>query len=56
MLEGALRYLRGDLASLAPLAVQDPERTWARATTALHDGGEAQLRLLHGVPGQRREA
>jgi DAK2 domain fusion protein YloV len=42
MLEGALRYLRGDLASLAPLAVQDPERTWARATTALHDGGEGR--------------
>jgi len=41
MLEGALRYLRGDLASLAPLAVQDPERTWARATTALHGIGEA---------------
>jgi hypothetical protein len=40
MLEGALRYLRGDLASLAPLSVQDPERTWARATTALHDIGE----------------
>jgi hypothetical protein len=42
MLEGALRYLRGDLASLAPLAVQDPERTWARATTALHDMGETK--------------
>jgi DAK2 domain fusion protein YloV len=41
MLEGALRYLRGDLASLAPLAVQDPERTWARTTTAVHDGGES---------------
>ena len=40
MLEGALRYLRGDLASLAPLAVHDPERTWARTTTAVHDGGE----------------
>ncbi|HUS83109.1 MAG TPA: DAK2 domain-containing protein, partial [Dehalococcoidia bacterium] len=42
MLEGALRYLRGDLASLAPLAVQDPERTWARTTTALHGGGEGK--------------
>jgi len=42
MLEGALRYLRGDLASLAPLAVQDPERTWARTTTAVHDGGEGK--------------
>ncbi|MCJ7491316.1 MAG: hypothetical protein MUP15_04075, partial [Dehalococcoidia bacterium] len=36
------RYLRGDLASLAPLAVQDPERTWARTTTAVHDGGEGK--------------
>ena len=42
MLEGALRYLRGDLASLAPLAVQDPERTWARATIAVHDVGEGE--------------
>jgi uncharacterized protein len=41
MLEGALRYLRGDLSSLAPLAVQDPEKTWARATSALHDVGES---------------
>jgi DAK2 domain fusion protein YloV len=39
ILEGALRYLRGDLASLAPLAIQDPERTWLKATLALHDGG-----------------
>lgn len=43
MLEGALRYLRGDLASLAPLAVQDPERSWARATNALHDGEEGNF-------------
>ncbi len=43
MLEGALRYLRGDLASLAPLAVQDPERSWARATTALHGGEEGSF-------------
>ncbi|MGA2285923.1 MAG: DAK2 domain-containing protein [Dehalococcoidia bacterium] len=43
MLEGALRYVRGDLASLAPLAVQDPERSWARATTALHGGEECNL-------------
>lgn len=42
MLEGALRYLRGDLASLAPLAVQDPERTWARTTTAVHGGAESK--------------
>ncbi|MBE3109870.1 MAG: DAK2 domain-containing protein, partial [Acidobacteria bacterium] len=42
MLEGALRYLRGDLASLAPLVVQDPERTWARATTAVHDVAEGE--------------
>ena len=42
MLEGALRYLRGDQASLAPLAIQDPERTWARTTTALHEGGEGK--------------
>jgi DAK2 domain fusion protein YloV len=42
MLEGALRYLRGDLASLAPLVVQDPERTWARTTTAVHGGAESR--------------
>jgi DAK2 domain fusion protein YloV len=42
MLEGALRYLRGDLASLAPLAIQDPEQTWLKATAALHDGGETR--------------
>jgi DAK2 domain fusion protein YloV len=42
MLEGALRYLRGDLASLAPLAVEEPERVWARTTAALHDGGETK--------------
>jgi len=40
ILEGALRYLRGDLASLAPLAIHDPERTWLKATVALHEGGE----------------
>ena len=41
MLEGALRYLRGDLASLAPLAAQDPGKTWLKATGVLHDGGES---------------
>jgi DAK2 domain fusion protein YloV len=40
MLEGALRYLRGDLASLAPMAIEEPERVWARTTAALHEGGE----------------
>lgn len=41
MLEGALRYLRGDLAPLAPLAMQDPEQSWLNATAAIHEGGEA---------------
>ncbi len=42
MLEGALRYLRGDLASLAPLTVEEPERVWARTTAVLHEGGETK--------------
>ncbi len=42
MLEGALRYLRGDLASLAPLTIEEPEKVWARTTAALHDGGETR--------------
>jgi hypothetical protein len=41
MLEGALRYLRGDMAPLAPLAMQDPEQSWLNATAAIHEGGEA---------------
>jgi len=40
MLEGALRYLRGDLASLAPLAVRDPEETWLKTTITVHEGAE----------------
>jgi DAK2 domain fusion protein YloV len=42
MLEGALRYLRGDAAALAPLAIQDPEHTWLDATATLHEGGESE--------------
>ncbi len=42
MLEGALRYLRGDAAALAPLAIQDPEYTWLNATATLHGGGESE--------------
>ncbi|MDI6857343.1 MAG: DAK2 domain-containing protein [Dehalococcoidia bacterium] len=41
MLEGALRYLRGDLAPLAPLAMQDPEQSWLNATAAVHESGSA---------------
>jgi uncharacterized protein len=42
MLEGALRYLRGDAAALAPLAIQDPEYTWLNATATLHGDGESE--------------
>ena len=43
MLEGALRYLRGDLAPLAPLAIQDPHHSWLNATATLHEGGESEF-------------
>jgi len=42
MLEGALRYLRGDAAALAPLVIQDPEHTWLNATATVHEGGESE--------------
>jgi DAK2 domain fusion protein YloV len=43
MLEGALRYLRGDLAPLSPLAIQDPQHTWLNATATLHEGTESEF-------------
>jgi len=41
MLEGALRYVRGDSAPPLALAARDPEATWLAATASLHDGSES---------------
>jgi DAK2 domain fusion protein YloV len=58
MLEGALRYLRGDLAALAPLAIQDPERSWLKTTAAVHESGETRYGYCTEflVSGQRLDA
>jgi len=44
MLEGALRYVRGDTgAPVAPvaLAARDPEASWLAATASLHEGAQS---------------
>ena len=40
MLEGALRYLRGDTTPTLTIAAQDPEASWLKATASVHESGE----------------
>lgn len=41
MLEGALRYVRGDTAPPMALPARDPETGWLAATASLHEGPES---------------
>jgi DAK2 domain fusion protein YloV len=41
MLEGALRYLRGDTTPALPITALDPETTWLKETASIHDRGES---------------
>jgi DAK2 domain fusion protein YloV len=41
MLEGALRYLRGDTTPTLTIAAKDPESSWLDATASVHDRGES---------------
>ena len=43
MLEGALRYLRGDVAPSPTLAPRDPEAHWLEATASLHAAPETRF-------------
>lgn len=43
MLEGALRYLRGDVVPEKTLAPRDPEAGWLDATASLHDTAETRF-------------
>jgi DAK2 domain fusion protein YloV len=41
MLEGALRYIRGDTGPPVALTARDPEASWLAATAALHEGAQS---------------
>jgi DAK2 domain fusion protein YloV len=41
MLEGALRYVRGDTGPPATLAARDPEANWLATTASLHESAES---------------
>jgi DAK2 domain fusion protein YloV len=41
MLEGALRYIRGDVGPPVALTARDPEASWLAATAALHENAES---------------
>ena len=41
MLEGALRYIRGDVGPPVALTARDPEASWLAATASLHEDAES---------------
>ena len=41
MLEGALRYIRGDTGPPVALAARDPDASWLAATASLHEGAQS---------------
>jgi hypothetical protein len=41
MLEGALRYIRGDTGPPVALTARDPEASWLAATASLHEGAQS---------------